>query len=70
MAKYRTPKSIRRRRRQRRNEYWMANGAGWQGNFRRRRRRVRRSILDLIFLPPFLIMEELIERCREVLNVK
>lgn len=32
-------------------------------------RRPRRSILDLIFLPPFLIMDELMSRLRELLHV-
>jgi len=71
MAKYRTPRSIRNRRRQRRDlAFRRTRKYNWQKPLRRRRKRTRYSILDLLFLPPFLIMDELIERCRDLLNVK
>lgn len=68
MAKYRTPRSIRKRQRQRRDLAFRRYGG--QRPLRHRRKRTRYSILDLLFLPPFLIMDELIERCRDLLNVR
>jgi len=68
--KYRTPRSIRNRRRQRRNvEFRCTRKRNWQSQSQWRRRRYRRSLLDLIVMPPLLFIEECVERLRDLLHV-